>query len=121
MKKIVFFNHAHRGDVFLSRSFIEDIKKQINTEYFYSHYWGEYLLKDIDIKYLTIDSLPYMGNMNQHVSTHVTDDTVYINTWIGNYFGHFPSSPYYSKCNMTSIYHLMYKNVYSTLSEIFGI
>lgn len=119
MKKIVFFNHAHRGDVFISKSFVEDIQKQISTDYSYAHYWGEYLIKDIDINYLTIDSISHISKLNQHVSTYVTDDTVYINTWIGNYFGHFPSSPYYGHCNIIATYELMYKNIYSTLSEIF--
>lgn len=116
IKKIVFFNHAHRGDVFLSRPFVKEIQEKINVEFYYFHYWGEYLLKDLNMGYDTIEKLP---SINQHVGHRILKDVLYINTWIGNYFSH--SKPRYGQCNLKSIYSLMYEEIYNLIRSTFQV
>ncbi len=118
MKKIVFFNYAHKGDVFASRPFIGHIMQAINVEYGYSHHWGDYLLKDLDLEYVQLDQIPVFGPNKEHSDNFLKDDVIYINTWIGKYFSH--SKPRYGQCNLQSIYHLMYSEIFDFISSVFN-
>jgi hypothetical protein len=124
MKNIVFFNYAHKGDVFLSRAFVSEIMetlKNFDINFSYTHYWGEYLLKDLDCKFVELEEVPdfYLKNKKELGENFVKGDTVYINTWIGKYFD--KSKQFYGECNLRSIYSLMYAEIYNFLSEIFSV
>lgn len=119
MKKIVFFNHAHRGDIFLSRPFVKEIVEKLDVEFYYSHFWGEYLLKDLNINYIHIDTVDKIPQIDRHIGHYISEDTLYINTWIGNYFDH--SKPRYGECNLQSIYFLMYEQIFKVIRKIFQI
>lgn len=115
MKKIVFFNHANMGDVFLSRPFVSEIINKYNVEIEYAHKYGEYFLKDLNIKYIPINEL---SNINQSKKFYLFDNVVYINTWIGCYFN--PSKPFHGECNLNSIYNLIYLEAFSNISKVFN-
>jgi hypothetical protein len=119
MKKIVFFNYAHKGDVFLSRPFVDHIMQTIDVEYGYAHYWENYLLKDLNLEYIELNQIPVVQGNNEHASNFIKDEVVYINTWIGKYFSH--SKPRYGQCNLTSIYELMYTEIFDFLSSVFNV
>jgi len=122
MKNIVFFNYAHRGDVFLSRPFVDQIMeemKDLKINFFYSHYWGEYLLKDLNLQFISLDQIPKVQAQNEHASNFIHGETVYINTWIGKYFSH--SKPRYGQCNLQSLYDLMYFEIFDFISKVFEI
>ena len=122
MKKIVFFNYAHRGDVFFSRAFVDQIineLKPLGVQFYYAHYWGEYLLKDIELEFISLDQIPNVQPQNEHASNFTQGDTIYINTWIGKYFSH--SKPRYGQCNLQSIYHLMYFEIFNYISNCLNI
>lgn len=122
MKNIVFFNYAHRGDVFLSRPFVDQIMeemKDLKINFFYSHYWGEYLLKDLNLQFISLDQIPKVQPQNEHASNFIHGETVYINTWIGKYFSH--SKPRYGQCNLQSLYDLMYFEIFDFIRKIFQI
>lgn len=118
MKKIIFFNHAHRGDVFISRAFLTHIMENIYIEFSYAHYWGEYLLRDMNIGYIDIDKESILSDKRQ-VGNFISDNVLYINTWIGNYFDH--SKPRYGECNLKSTYDLMYSEIFKCIRDTFNI
>lgn len=119
MKKIVFFNYAHKGDIFLSRAFIQHIMQCIDVEFYYSHYWGEYLLKDLDLTYIPLDKIPKVQHNNEHASNFLVGDTAYINTWIGKYASEI--TPGYCECTLDTLYSLVYPQVFSFLSSNFNM
>lgn len=115
MKKIVFFNYAHKGDVFLSRAFVQHIMESFEAEFYYSHYWGEYLLKDLNLEYIPMDQMPKVQWNNEHAHNFVTDDTIYINTWIGKYASLI--TPGYCECTLKTLYSLVYPEIFNFLSQ----
>jgi hypothetical protein len=119
MKNIVFFNYAHKGDIFFSRPFIKDIMNQIDAEYWYAHYWENYLVKDMGMKYISLDNIPKVQSNNEHAANFIKDDNVYINTWIGRYFSH--SKPMYGDCNLKSLYQLVYSEIFDFLGKAFDV
>lgn len=119
MKKIVFFNYAHKGDIFLSRAFIQHIMQCIDVEFYYSHYWGEYLLKDLNLTYISLDEIPKIQHNNEHASNFVVGDTVYINTWIGKYASEI--TPGYCECTLDTLYSLVYPQIFSFISKCFSV
>ena len=124
MKNIVFFNYAHKGDVFLSRAFVSEIMetlKNFDINFSNAHYWEEYLLRDLDCKFVKLVEVPdvHLKKKKECDENFVKGDTVYINTWIGRYFKQ--SKPFYGECNLRSIYSLMYAEIYNFLSEVFSV
>lgn len=86
MKKIIFYNNFHNGDVHLSRGLVEIIVNLFpNCEYFYSHNNNKGLLKDIPhIKETDLDN-----HCDMEKSVSIIDDTIYINTWYGQNYRKF--------------------------------
>lgn len=119
MRKIVFFNYAHKGDIFLSRSFVQHIMGSVEAEFYYSHYWGEYLLKDLNLKYIPLDQIPKVQNNNEHAHNFTIEDTIYINTWIGKYAS--IVTPGYCECTLKTLYSLVYPQVFNFLSQQFNL
>jgi hypothetical protein len=119
MKKFVFFSYAHKGDIFLSRSFIEHIIESFDAEFYYSHYWGEYLLKDLDVKYIPLEQIPKIQHNNEHAHNFIVGDTVYINTWVGKYASII--TPGYCECTLKTLHSLVYPQIFNFLSEQFNI
>jgi ADP-heptose:LPS heptosyltransferase len=114
MKKIVFYSHAHRGDICISRPFIEHIIEKIDADYYYAHFWEKYILRDMRLKYIDIDSVDILSD-KRHVGNFEHEDIIYINTWIGNYFSH--SKPGYGECTLQSTYDLMYTEIFDFLKN----
>ena len=119
MKKVVFFSYAHKGDIFLSRAFIEHIIESLDAEFYYSHYWGEYLLKDLNLKYIPLDQIPKVQEQNEHAHNFINGDTVYINTWIGKYASLI--TPGYCECTLKTLYSLVYPEIFNFLSKSFNV
>lgn len=84
MKKVVFFNYYHNGDIHVSRGFVRHIidkVKQIDSsiEFFYAHRNAVDLINDIpDLKY---DSSALSVIRDDHANPLVQGDNIYINTW----------------------------------------
>lgn len=83
MKKVVFFNHWHNGDVHVSRGIVRQIMNKVfqqdpSIEFYYTHRNASDLLLDIpDLKF----DANLINNINPHDNIIIQDDTVYINTW----------------------------------------
>lgn len=76
---ICFFNHYHRGDLFTHKEFIRQIKKETLINLSYYHYNHPKVNKDLDIPLVQVDGLSNTKNF------YHTDNTLFVNTWIGAY------------------------------------
>lgn len=86
MKKIVFFNTYHIGDVFLPMSYIQNIVESNPDVKFY--YWcveGHSFFKDINIQFATTFTAEDFFTFNKNVIT-IKEDFILINTWIGSFW-----------------------------------
>ena len=82
-KNIIFFNHYHNGDIVATREFIKEIVNfypEINFSY--AHHNGEKILRDINVAYIDIKEL---SNIPENQKFVYQNDTLFVNTWIGNY------------------------------------
>lgn len=108
--KIVFFNHYHNGDIFASKGYIADLIKELSThDLYYQHYHSPKLLKDLNIYHRTLE-VP-LGNFSDRTPLAGDRDSLYINTWIGNYL------QYGDGINWNT-YHTMFSKIYSTVSDM---
>ena len=108
--KIVFFNHYHNGDIFASKGYIADLIKELSRhDLYYQHYHSPKLLKDLNIYHRTLE-VP-LGNFSDRTPLAGDRDSLYINTWIGNYL------QYGDGINWNT-YHTMFSKIYSTVSDM---
>ncbi len=84
MKRIVFFNYYHNGDIHVSRGFVRRIIEKVHqldpsVAFFYTHKNSPELLKDIPGLQFDPQAIYQIGN--DHANLINTGETVYINTW----------------------------------------
>jgi hypothetical protein len=83
IKKVVFYNHWHNGDVHIGRSFVREIMYAMmdmenDTVFTYAHKNPSNLLADIPG--LGYDPKP-LTKLSPYDGTRIHGDTAYINTW----------------------------------------
>jgi hypothetical protein len=80
--EIVFFNHWHNGDLHYSRNFCRDIISQLENKYTfkYAHKNKPYTLEDL-CEHVPIETFPGVPDMS--ISYAVSDNKLFINTWVG--------------------------------------
>lgn len=82
MKKVIFFNHFHNGDIHLSRGlvkYVSDffIREGFDCYYFHKNYPG--LLKDLQqVKFTSKCNL-----QSEKILSQKQGDTIYLSTWYG--------------------------------------
>lgn len=80
---VVFYNDYHNGDIHYSREFIKDIMKKYKGTFSYylnSKVVKDYdIIKDIDIN--IVDTIP--SEISEESQISIINDTIYINTWVG--------------------------------------
>jgi hypothetical protein len=93
--KLVFYNHWHNGDIFVSRGFVNFIINNSNFEsYHYVHKNSNNILKDIPV-ITNNESLQYLDKNSPYFNNTYE---MYLNTWYGSNTKHF------SGCNFNSLY-----------------
>lgn len=113
--KILFYNHYHNGDLFVSKEFIRHIMQQLpNCEFGYYHNNNPKTIRDL---------LPYYGRATQSNDERfiVNGDTLTINTWIGKYIpGNYKEDPFFwnNGINYVCLYDI-WKYIYSEINKIF--
>lgn len=108
--QIVFFNHYHNGDIFASKGYIADLIKELKEhDIFYQHLHSPKLLKDLNIEYRSLE-FP-MGPFHDRLPFFMDHNTVFINTWAGNYL------QYGNGINWQT-YRLMFEKIYSLLENV---
>ena len=79
--KIVFYNHFHNGDIFVSRSLVNYVIKNIKADsYEYRHKNSFSLLKD-----LPLTQSDNMENLDMYAGWELKNETLYCNTWVNAY------------------------------------
>lgn len=107
IKAISFYNTAHNGDIFASKEYIRQIIESYpEFSFSYFHQNSPKLLADLPVSYMDygINPLPPFSKFI------VKDDTIFINTWIGNYLYLFSGINWYT-------YYLMFKEIYQYLED----
>jgi hypothetical protein len=99
MKRLVFINHFHNGDIHLTRNLVKYfISKLPNCEFVYSHKNAPNLLADIE-------GLKYDRDICEQwpitLGIEVHGDIAYINTWVGA-----DNHAYNQGCTIQSYYNL---------------
>jgi len=108
--KIVFFNHYHNGDIFASKGYVADLIKEFKGyEVIYQHFNSSKLLRDLNVEFKSLE-LP-LGPFTDRIPYLEHEDSVYINTWIGNHLSDGGGINW-------NTYHNMFKKIYSTVSNI---
>ena len=111
--RICFFNHYHNGDVLHSKQFVKQIIETYPTEYFYAHSLNPAIIRDLNLA----SAQPI--NVDHKVQiAKAPDETLFINTWIGAYFG--LGMKHDAECTLRFAYE-MWGNIYKTLNEILNI
>lgn len=86
MKKIIFYNNFHNGDVHFSRGIVKTIVKYFpDCEYFYLHNNKKGILKDLS--HIVESDLDEYCDMEKSVT--FIDNKIYINTWYGQNYRNF--------------------------------
>jgi hypothetical protein len=111
MNKIIFFNHYHRGDLLTHKEFIRQIKSDLpNVTLEYMHFNHPKLTRDLDI--------PLIGaptDLDAKTPFYQTEDTLYINTWIGCFWDLFCA---HGGINMNSLY-AQWEKIYAQINAVF--
>lgn len=78
--KVIFYNHFGNGDIFESREFVKEYMAKIPADnYYYAHGKSQRILADIpELQFTEVTDI-----MNAMHAAIITDDILYINTWIG--------------------------------------
>ena len=79
-KKVIFYNHFGNGDIFESREFVKEYMAKIPADnYYYAHGKNPRILADIpELQFTEVTEV-----MDARHAAVITDDILYINTWIG--------------------------------------
>ena len=108
MKSICFFNHYHNGDLFHSKGFVKDIISSIDTKFYYAHSMSPIVLSDLNVEHINSPNISIFTKFEN------TDDTVYVNTWIGCY-----DNPDKCACTLNFNYKI-YGEIYEYLNKCFS-
>jgi hypothetical protein len=86
VKKVIFFNAFHKGDLHLSRTMVKRFVEAFpDIEFGYMHQNDPYLLKDLGLKYYGWRRL----SSKDQTGVVQIDDTLYLNTWFCSYDNEF--------------------------------
>ena len=117
--QIVFFNHYHNGDLFVSKEFVRNIKKQIGNIF--------------DIKYLLFNhhktlldlNISYAGypiGLNDRCKFILFGEILYVNTWIGAYQFPYADPPHFYKGGINYLdLHEMWKYIFKEIEKYTSI
>lgn len=80
--KICFYNRWHNGDVFSGKGYMQDLVRQLpEIEFFHSQVNKIKTMGDMPFTHIPIDRVPVTDSHRVTAS----EDTIYINTWVGGY------------------------------------
>lgn len=108
IKNIIFYNHFHKGDIFLSREFIKDIINKLNLNFYYLHGNDGNFFNDLNIK--SIIDVNQLKNINHWNCPFIIDETLYLNTWYNACNGR-----YMEGCILQTFYNI-FKEYYKILN-----
>jgi hypothetical protein len=107
INNIIFYNHFHKGDIFLSRSFVDDICKKLNNRCHYLHQNGVGFFRDINIE--EVNEVDYLRKIDNWSCHFIQNNSLFLNTWYNSCYG-----KYMKGCTIHTLYEV-FKTYYSTL------
>ena len=122
IKRVVFFNAAARGDIFIGRGFVKDVIEKIlkpnQIDFSYVTCWSDYFTKDLSQKHSRWNYLDGYENepitdLNPQSKWFVKNDTLYFNTW---YCADYKKCFTYYGCSLKTMH-----CVFSDFYDIFGL
>ena len=118
IEQIAFFNHYHNGDLFHSKPFAADLVRQLEgIEFFYFHSKDVRTIMDLRINQANVENTNLDRHKHLILGEMFNKKTLFINTWIGSYFGYIRPD---GECSLKFTYE-MWKNIYRTLSDEFKL
>ena len=117
MKKIIFFNHWHYGDLFSTRGVVADMQKQLpNYNFSYAHNLNPRAIVDLipTINSKTSKAILDAIDMRQRILEG--DNAILVNTWVGSYEGIYPqhNPRFISHCDI-------YRECYKLLNNYYNL
>jgi hypothetical protein len=113
--KIIFFNHFHRGDLFIHKEFIRQIKREMpkNVTFEYWHYNHPKCNADLEIP---LTRLPETLDRQVPFYVYADGSTLLVNTWIGVW------SDIFAKCAGINYHSLTqtWAEIFNKINEVFG-
>jgi hypothetical protein len=106
IEHIIFFNHFHNGDIFISKSFIDSAIKSIPLKFSYLQRNHPILISDLNLVPIEFN----VQGLNQNVAYGISEcgKYLFINVWIGIY--HRTTEIENPGCNLRTA-HYMYKKI----------
>ena len=117
MENIVYANHWHYGDLFSTRGWVADIKRQLpDMNFYYAHKKNPRAIIDLVETLDDENNRIVLDGIDQWKRFGVDDDTVIINTWVGSYMGLWSNThPSYIS------HHRIIGECYNNLRQQFGV
>jgi len=111
INSLVFYNHYHNGDIVFSKEYVREIKSHFETvNFLYLSFNSSKNLKDLQINHKDLSLHP---ELTRNEKIFIKDDTLYINTWIGNYLVS-------DDINLVT-YHSMFTDIYAWIYNELGV
>lgn len=113
--KIVFYNHYHLGDLFVSKEFVRSLAQQIpNCEYWHLNHSRALL----DLPVTTNKLTDVLDDQSKFI---IKNDSLYVNTWVGAYDYSEEAAPRYcggiNLKNIHDIWRYIFINCQNTLQQ----
>lgn len=109
---IIFYNHFHNGDLFNSKSFVDEIMKNVPVDFYYAHNKSPKILQDFNLTQIRLEQVFPITNNDMKVRVIVAPNATLVNTWIGAYFE--PDG----ECTLRFSYG-MYEKVYAAINDLY--
>lgn len=101
---VIFYNHYHNGDLFHSKTFVDELVQQLryvyghNVNFYYTHRMHPDVLKDMHHAGIVAYDPYTIQRLNDKGQVAFIGNKLFINTWVGAYFG--LGLPHDGECNI---------------------
>jgi hypothetical protein len=112
MKLVVFYNHWHNGDLFISAKYVLKLAKLLNLPAVYAHKNDESVTRLFGLKKVELTAVPPSLKM-QRFGYAQTEGILFVNTWVGAWKDLFPVGQEHA--NFETL-HLIWKSIFESLS-----
>lgn len=117
MKKVIFVNLFHNGDIHCSREFIKHFKSVYTGEVSYCHFNDKKTTQDLNINYIHPSSFGFSVDSSTIPFIEEREDSILVNTWVGaddrKYL-------YMHGCTLDTNY-VLWTDIYARLSKMLNI
>lgn len=117
MPKITFYNQYHNGDLFTSKQYIRELMTLCpEVSFDYWHYNSAKTLQDLSIP---VTDIP--DQVQEYQKFHVTDDHLFVNTWVGAYQANRAGPPTFFTDGINLLMlHKIWNYIYQQISNWLG-